>query len=105
MKSEPTNPESVRIAIRQEQLSQLAKIMSGEACWLLLALVSKLKRNGMIIAASLNEIIEEYPTDIDDINKGLDELKKNDVIKEIKSDSGLSYSINYQVLPTIFIDI
>lgn len=104
MNKHQTNQENARIAISREELAQLARIMSGEACWLVLALVSKLKRNEMNIVASLNEIIEAYPMKINEINKGLDELKNNNVIKEVQNESGISYSINPQVLPTIFID-
>ncbi len=105
MNNSQTNRSNVRIGFSREHLTQLSKMISGDACWVLIVIAAKLKQEDMNIIVSLQEMLESFPDKTDDLYQGLDELKKKNVIREIKSQSEIKYSINQQVLPTIYVDI
>lgn len=100
----PKKPSNVQVGVRREKIDEIARTMSGEACRVLTKLMATLKRDGVNISSSRQDIIATDPTAIDAIDKGLNELLENNIIKENKNSSEVSYSFNLDVFPLIFVE-
>jgi RIO-like serine/threonine protein kinase len=105
MGSQDSKKPNFNIALNRQHVLELSKKLSGEACQVMLALVASLQPKEMSFVADLDDIIKVCPMTTNQVKQALDELKKNNVIKETKNQSGQSYTVNHQTLEIIVIDV
>ena len=104
MPSNESKKQNLMIALNRQHISELSKTLSGEACQVMFALVASLQLKEMSFVADLDEIIKVCSLTTNEVKQAIDELKENNVIREIKSQSGQSYTVNSQTLEIIVID-
>ncbi|GFE72238.1 hypothetical protein [Chroococcus sp. FPU101] len=104
MVNEPTKKTNLKIALKRQHLSDLAKKLSDEACQVIFALISRIHPQEMSFVANLEDILEACPLTTNQVKQALDELQEKQVIREINNPSGQSYTVNSQTLEIIVIE-